>query len=121
MFENDLEVVHFSHESESHVSDLLGVLFTIRIGQTTRHQVAITNYLNLVHIKHVNSIVKDVVEIIEELDGLAGGAHGGQLGEAHDVTEEECCALIQLGRGLFSSLDQSEVRIVSTNQRQALP
>ena len=89
------EAVDLPHQSESHVGDLLGVLFAIWVGEPAGYQVAVTNNLNLVDVKHVNGIVEYVVKVVQKLDRLPCSAHSCQLCEAHDVTEEDCCAVIQ--------------------------
>ena len=53
----------------------------------------------------VDPVVEHLVEVVKEVNDLVGGADGTDVGEAHDVAEEDAGAVEDLGSGLLSSLE----------------
>lgn len=53
-----------------------------------RHHVRIPDGLHLVDVIILKPVVEEIVERVEKIDDLVGRALSGQVGEAHDVTQE---------------------------------
>ena len=80
------------------------MLLSVRMGDSGSHHVGISNGLHFVDVVLVDPVVEHLVEVVKEVNDLVGGADGTDVGEAHDVTEEDAGAVEDLGSGLLSTL-----------------
>ena len=86
------------------------MLLSVRMGNSGSHHVGISNGLNLVDVVLVDPVIEHLVEVVEEVNDLVGGADGTDVGEAHDVTEEDAGAVEDFGSGFLSSLEFDDDR-----------
>ena len=86
------------------------MLLSVRMGDSGSHHVGISNGLHFVDVVLVDPVVEHLVEVVKEVNDLVGGADGTDVGEAHDVTEEDAGAVEDLGSGFLSSLEFDDDR-----------
>ena len=101
----DLEGDDLGQQVQSHLTDLHRVLLPVLMRNTRGNHVGVTNSLHLVHVISVNPVIEHLVEVVEEVNDLVGGADGADVGEAHDVAEEDAGAVKDLGACFLSNLE----------------